>query len=357
LTSETKPKISKNVLLLSIAGLIAFLLYLFYFVGVSNFVSSIERVNFFYYSLAFVFVVVTVFCYSMVWHGLLCNLSCKLKIKTAFFFTWIGIFVDSFVPSGLSGDLFKSYWLSRTSGYSTGQIASTVIGQKILIIAVTLGSLLSGLLLWALGYGVIDTVVVSAIIGIAFILVFTLFLLFYLSGKPTATSTLLRFIIRLICFVRGNRWNPSDFQAKAEKSLDSFHKGIETLKMNRRALAKPVVFSLLAWASDLAVFFLCFTAIGYNLFADRALIAYALTATLAIEGFSFIGFNEIIRSSIFIALGIPPAISATSTLLNRFATFWFKLIVSYAVFQWKVLMTHDSQVKTKKISPENGIVP
>jgi uncharacterized protein (TIRG00374 family) len=222
-----------------------------------------------------------------------------------------------------------------------------VIGQKILIIAVTLGNLLLGLLLWALGYGGIDIVVVSVIIGISFVLIFTMVILFYLSGNPTATSKLLRIIIRLICFVRRNRWDPTDFQVKAEGSLGSFHNGINTLKTNRRALTKPVVFSLLAWASDIAVFFLCFTAIGYNLFADRALIAYALTATLAIEGFSFLGFNEIIRSSIFIALGIPPAISATSTLLNRFATFWFRLIVSYAVFQWKVLMIHDSKVKTK----------
>jgi hypothetical protein len=107
----------------------------------------------------------------------------------------------------------------------------------------------------------------------------------------------------------------------------------------------------LAWFADLAVFILCFMALGYELPAFQALIAYALTATLLVEGVSFLGFNEIIRSSLFIALGIPSAIGVTSILLNRFATFWFRLIVSYGVFHWKVLASYA----LRRSSPEIDI--
>jgi hypothetical protein len=78
-------------------------------------------------------------------------------------------------------------------------------------------------------------------------------------------------------------------------------------------------------------------ALGYSLPVVKILIAYALTATLLVEGVSFLGFNEIIRTSLFIALGIPPGIGVTSILLNRFATFWFRMVISYGVFHWKVL--------------------
>jgi len=122
-----------------------------------------------------------------------------------------------------------------------------------------------------------------------------------------------------------------------EKNLDDFHAGFVTLKANPRGLGLPVVFVVLAWASDIVVFILCFMALGYSMPMFQVLIAYALTAALLVEGVSFLGFNEIIRSSLFIALGIPPVIGVTSILLNRFATFWFRMVVSYGVFHWKVL--------------------
>jgi uncharacterized protein (TIRG00374 family) len=148
---------------------------------------------------------------------------------------------------------------------------------------------------------------------------------------------LLDWIIRLISFLRRNKWDSAGFRSRMEKNLDDFHAGFVTLKANPRGLMLPVVFAVLAWASDMVVFILCFMALGYNLPAFQILIAYALTATLLVEGVSFLGFNEIIRSSLFIALGIPPVIGVTSILLNRFATFWFRMVVSYGVFHWKVL--------------------
>jgi uncharacterized protein (TIRG00374 family) len=337
MSSVAKPRLSKSVFLVSVIGLVVFVLYLYYFVGISDFISSMEKVNLWYYSLAFVLVVLSVLLYSLVWRGLLGNLSCLIKIRTAFSFTWIGIFVDNIVPSGLTGDLFKSYWLSKKEGHEAGKIAASVVAQKILIIIVTLANTVAGLAVLVLGYGNVNSAIFGIIFGISLTLIFTLVMIFYLSYNPRATGKLLDWITRLISFLRRNHWDSARFRSRTEKILGNFHMGIVTLKANPRALWRPVVFSFLAWASDLAVFIVCFMAVGYSLPADQALIAYALTATLLIEGVSFLGFNEIIRSSLFIALGIPSAISVTSILLNRFATFWFRLIVSYVVFHWKVL--------------------
>ena len=162
-------------------------------------------------------------------------------------------------------------------------------------------------------------------------------MIFYLSSNRRATGKLLDWIIRVICFLRRNKWNSATFRSKMEKNLGDFHMGIVILKANPSGLIWPVTFTFLAWAADLIVFILCFMALGYNLPAYQALIAYALTATLLVEGVSFIGFNEIIRSSLFTSMGIPLAVGVTSILLNRFATFWFRLVISYIVFHWKVL--------------------
>jgi uncharacterized protein (TIRG00374 family) len=337
MSSNANPKLSKTVFLVSVIGLIVFVLYLYFFVGIPSFISTLERLNLWFYSLAFVLVVVSVFFHALVWRSLLKNLSYSIKIRTAFLFSWIGIFVDNIVPGGLSGDLFKAYWLCKTEVHDTGKVVASVIAHKILIIMVILANTILGLILWVLGYGYLDSPIFGIIIGISLILIFTLVLIFYLSSNSRATDKLLSWFIQLVNFLRRNKWDSVSFRNKMEKNLSDFHLGFITLKANPRGLLSPIVFVVLAWASDMAVFILCFMALGYSLPAVKILIAYALTATLLVEGVSFLGFNEIIRSSLFIALGIPSGIGVTSILLNRFATFWFRLVVSYGVFHWKVL--------------------
>ena len=337
MSSTTNPKLSKTVFLVSVIGLVVFVLYLYFFVGIPSFISTLEKLNLWFYSLAFVLVVVSVFFHALVWRGLLSNLSYSISIRTAFWFSWIGIFVDNVVPGGLTGDLFKAYWLCKTEVHDTGTVVASVIAHKILIIMVILANTILGLVLWVLGYGYLDLPIFGIIIGLSLILIFTLLLIFYLSSNRRATDKLLGWIIRLISFLRRNKWDSIGFRSKMEKNLNDFHLGFVTLKAKPRGLLAPVVFVVLAWASDMAVFILCFMALGYSLPAFKILIAYALTATLLLEGVSFLGFNEIIRSSLFIALGIPSGIGVTSILLNRFATFWFRMVVSYGVFHWKVL--------------------
>src|SRR5665647_236750 len=337
MSSTANPKLSKTVFLVSIVGLVVFVLYLYFFVGISTFISTFEKLNLWFYSLAFILVVVSIFFHALVLRSLLSNLSYSIKIRTAFWFSWIGIFVDNIVPGGLTGDLFKAYWLCKTEVHDTGKVVASVIAHKILIIMVILSNTILGLVLWILSYGYLDSSIFGIIIGISLILIFTLVLIFYLSSNRRATDKLLSWVIRLINFLRRNKWDSAGFRSKMEKNLNDFHLGFVTLRSNPRGLLLPIVFVVLAWASDMAVFILCFMALGYSLPAFKILIAYALTATLLIEGVSFLGFNEIIRSSLFIALGIPSGIGVTSILLNRFATFWFRMVVSYGVFHWKVL--------------------
>jgi uncharacterized membrane protein YbhN (UPF0104 family) len=61
---------------------------------------------------------------------------------------------------------------------------------------------------------------------------------------------------------------------------------------------------------------------------------YALTGTLQSVGVSFVGFTEIVMSTSYTVLLIPPAVSLSATLLTRIVTLWFKLVISYVAFQY-----------------------
>lgn len=115
------------------------------------------------------------------------------------------------------------------------------------------------------------------------------------------------------------------------------------------ALARLISFSLLTWGFDVSITFLTFASLGYSVPVDKVLIVYALIGSLQAMGVSFLGFTEIIVSSSYAILGIPAVISVSATLLVRVVTLWFKLVVSYVVFQWAgigLLLGKRQQVRT-----------
>ncbi len=334
MTVEGKPWFTKRVLLFVLLGLFMLVLYFYYFVGVVNVVDVIEQTNLFYYTAAFIAFLVSVLFSSLSWHILLSSLGIKMRIRRVLLFMWFGMFFDATIPDpGWSGDLTKAYMLAKTSGEDAGRIAASVVGQKIILVFVTIIALICGLALLALNYTLSSAVLIF--IGfVLFLSTFALIMICYLSAKPKATKRMLDWLIRAISLVRGSTWNSLNFRLRGEETLNRFHEGMQTLIADPKALARPVAFSVLGWNFDVLVIFLTFISLGYPVPVDKVLIVYALTGSLQIVGLFFIGFAEIIISSSYTVLGIPPAIGLSVTLLTRVVTLWFKLVVSYVAFQW-----------------------
>jgi uncharacterized protein (TIRG00374 family) len=346
MTVALKTLFTKRIILFISLGLIAFMLYFSYFVGVIGVIDLIKRANLLYYMAAFIAFLVAVFFSSLTWHSLLSSLSVKTSVRRVLLFMWVGMFFDVTVPEpGWSGDLLKVYMLAKTSGQESGRIAASVVGQKVIGMVVTIVDLILGLALLAWSY-VLPSLVLTFVAIVLSLSIFSLFIVVYLSAKPRATKRILEWLIRAVFFIRRSRWNSMDFRLKAERMLNSFHEGIRTLSADKKALARPVAFSLLSWAFDVSVVFLTFTALGCPVPVDKVLIVYALTGTLQSIGISFLGFTEIIVSSSYTVLGVPLALSLSATLLTRAVTLWFKLILAYVAFQWaglKILLEKSTK--------------
>jgi uncharacterized protein (TIRG00374 family) len=344
-----KPHLTKKIILFVVIGLATLLLYLFYFVGTANVADTLKQTNVFWYTSAFVAFLTSVLFYSIAWQSLLHNLNIKTKTREVLLFQWAGMFFDSVVPDpGWSGDLSKAYMLSKASGQEPGRIVASVVSQKIIVTAITVVSLILGLALLTLNY----TPSGNAIIFVAIVLILTVFALgaiLFLSVNDKATRRILGWLIRVAGYLRRGRWNAEDFRLKAQGLLNRFHEGIQTLSANPRALVRPISFSLLAWGFDISISFLTFASLGYPVSADKVLIVYALTGSLQSFGVSFLGFTEIIVSGSYAILGLPAAISVSATLLTRVVTLWFKLVVSYFVFQYAgigLLLGKNREAKT-----------
>ncbi len=114
-----------------VAGLIAFIIYLAFFVDVNQVVQTLYQTNLVIYSTAFVCYLVYTLCSSLVWHGLLSNLSVPVSRRKAFLYTWVGLFFDATVPQlGWSAEVSKTYMLSKDSKVESGRIGASAVGQN-----------------------------------------------------------------------------------------------------------------------------------------------------------------------------------------------------------------------------------
>ena len=325
---------SKRIFLFVVVGLAAFLLYLYYYVGTGNFIDVIKQANVYYYASAFVAFIVAGFFAALTWHTLLNNLKVKNSIRRVLLLTWAGYFFDATLPEpGWSGDISKAYMLSKKTDENVGKIVASVVSQKIISMAVTIFLLIAGFGLLAINYTLPQQVVVF--FGVVMTVSVGSFLVVYvMSTNYKATKAMLnKLLIPVFSFFLRSRFKEAQFRVDSEKFLDMFHKGIDTLNAEKRALVRPVAFYLLSIGFDISIVFFVFASLGYPIPVDRVLIVYALTGTLASIGVSFVGLTEIIMSTAYQVLMVPLAVSFSVTLLTRVVTLWFKLILGYVTFQ------------------------
>jgi uncharacterized protein (TIRG00374 family) len=257
----------------------------------------------------------------------------KISARKALLFTWVGLFFEATVPQlGWSGEVSRTYMLTKDSSINAGKTGASVVGQKIFNMTITVVAMALGLGLVLMSYPVplVVTFLISFVLGLS---ILTLVLVYYISIKPSATKTLLGWAIKIICFFRKN-WNPQSFRVKSEALLGTFHVGIQELRDNPKELVKPIIYSVTSFVFELSVTFITFTALHYPVPVDKVLVVFTLTGTLQTVGVTFFGFPELIMSVSFTALGIPAALSVSVTLLVRVVSLWFRLVVSYAALQW-----------------------
>ncbi len=331
--SNKKPRRPNAILIVLIAGLVAFILYLAFFVDLAQVAATLAQTNFAIYWIAFVSYVFYVLCSSIVWRSLLGTLQVKISQRKSFLYTWVGLFFDATVPQlGWSAEVSKTYLLSKDQNASSGRIGASVVGQKLFTMTITIAALSAGLglLLFRYSFPLVEALLVGLVLAFS---ILTLGLVYYVSFNPQATKTLLRWTVKLICFFRKN-WNPEGFTAKAEELLGSFHESISQLRRQPKALVKPLFFAVVGFVFEVSVMFVAFAALGKPVPIDVVLIVFTLTGTLQTVGVAFFGFPELIMAVMLTALNINGAVAVSVALLTRVVNLWFRLVVSYVALQW-----------------------
>jgi uncharacterized protein (TIRG00374 family) len=327
--------VKKWVSLSAFLGFAVFILYLYFFTDIPGVVSVLVRTNLFVYSMAFLCVLAGVAFNALAWHRLLDSLTIKVNYRMVFNLSWVGIFVDAIIPGGWSGDAFKAYLLSRDPKIDGGRTAASIVIKNVLELLIVIGMSFFGLTLLALNY-TLDSGILATIGTVMLLLTLPLIIIIYLSINLGATKKILSALKRLYAFIRRRPANIEDFEKKIEKILDEYHDGITTLKTDPKTLFQTTFFQIVAWSFDILALFLIFVSIGYIVPADKVIITNIISMNLQTQGVALAGFAQVVSSSVYTILGISPLLSAASTVLAGFASFWFKTIIAFFAFQFVV---------------------
>jgi len=230
--SKTKQQVSRNLIaILLILGLAAFIAYLYFFINPTQVAEILSKTNLIIYSGAFVSYFLFTLFSSLVWQQLLKNLTIKISVRKVLLFTWVGLFFEAIVPQlGWSGEISKTYLLAKDSTQDAGKIGATTVEQKIFTITLTIAALSAGLALIVINYP-LPTLYNLFIIAILALSILTVFVIYYISIKPSATKTLLDLGIKVGLIFR-KKWNPQKFRLKAEGFLNMYHTSMQHLTAN-----------------------------------------------------------------------------------------------------------------------------
>ena len=332
MSSPKLPIQSKIIQLVLVLGLIAFILYIYFFVDISDLITILSTIKPELYVAAFVAYIIYTLFSSLVWHRLLNNLAVPINRRKAFLFTWVGLFFDATVPQlGWSAEVSKTYLLTKDSNVDASKVSASVVGQKLFTNTITIVALSLGLGLVLINYSIdpLTALLIGLILGLS---ILTLGVIYWVSIKQSATKTLLNLAVKIVLVFR-KTWNFQSFKTKAEELLGGFHSGFKQLRANPRGLVEPAVYAVVGFVFEVSVVFLCFIAIGYPVPVDKVLIVFALTGTLQTVGVS-IGIPDLVMFISLNALDIPADISAAVTILTRVVNLWFRLGISYVALQW-----------------------
>jgi uncharacterized protein (TIRG00374 family) len=135
-----------------ILGLIVLLVYLYFYIGISQIELVLKNVNStqyaFYYSLALLAVLASVFFWSVAWNNILRGLSIKVSFRRAYLYYWVSYFTDLGVPCAtLCGELTRLYLVQKETHENYGALASAAITNRIVAYTVVTVGLYGGALL------------------------------------------------------------------------------------------------------------------------------------------------------------------------------------------------------------------
>lgn len=340
-------------------GLVAFITYLYFFVGFGSLVTLLTTVNIYDYSLfyssAIAFVILAVFFDSVIWYYLLDGLSVHIKLRKVMLFNWIGNFIEMIIPAmmTLCGEATRIYLAQKEPQSNLGVSAATVITSRMLSTFVYTTGLLVGLIALALN-NTLPVILLPPVLLVTGGTIAVMGSIIYIALKEGAVEKVVNLLMHVVKIIVKD---PDKLRSRKEglqKTLFSFRETFLTYRKKPRLLIKPAIFSFIAWLCSLLVLLMVFYSLNFtaiSLFDLATVFCIASTVETITAGLP-IGAVEITMINLYVLYGVPTTIAGAATTLSRLLTFWIQVLIGYPLINLIGLKSSVSEsIKKSAIVP------
>jgi uncharacterized protein (TIRG00374 family) len=158
-----------------------------------------------------------------------------------------------------------------------------------------------------------------------------------LGFKQQWTLKVINFVTNLAHKISFGKLKLSNLKDQAVEITGHFHDSMKEFRHNPKALGGSIFYLIISWIFSLSVPYLVFMSLGHPVTWSIIIVTSAIfLAVKAIPiGIPFeVGLPEAVMTTLYISMGINPALAATATILVRIITLWFRFFIGFASQQW-----------------------
>lgn len=333
-----------------IIALAAFFLYLLVFnVDFATLGAVIARVDLLFFALAVLVGLAEILFFAFSWRVLLNFFRINIGWQSSFLFVLYGYYMDIIIPAGsVTGDATRVYLIARDRRGTETQVVASVFTQRLLGMALNVITLVLGIML-VFTITQINSTVIYYLAAVGGVISAGLILLLLVVAEKSWSIRIVDSFLGFADRVSNKKWRLLTYEQQINAEVSEFRQSVAMFKDHPKVLVFSMLYLILNWACSFSIPYLIFYSLGYPV--SLTIIIVTASITVAISqipiGLPFeVGIPEITMTTLFIALGIPAAISATVTILTRIITLWFRFGIGFAVQQWL-------EIKPKFNLPQN----
>ncbi|MDR1991949.1 MAG: flippase-like domain-containing protein [Nitrososphaerota archaeon] len=351
----SKPKFTYKTVLFPLLGLAGFFIYIYFFqVDLGSIIITLQTVNPLLFGLAVGCGLLEIFFFTFSWRVLACSLDIKMTLKRAWLYVWYGIYVDILVPAeSVSGEVVRVYLLARDRCGSSGKVFASLFAHRLLGMALNVVVLVLGIVLLSfegLGSSFVFNFIICVAVGILAVIV----VLMVFALKKSWSLKVIDWGVGFVAKVSRGRWKLG-FREQTLEMVSHFHESMSQYSRSMRVIGESLFHLAVSWFFSLSVPYLVFYSLGHPVSWSVVLVTSAIV--LAVKsipvGVPFeVGIPEAVMTTLFFALGIDAALSATATILTRLITLWFRFFIGFVAQQYlefKPALPERSSEKTKNV--------
>jgi glycosyltransferase 2 family protein len=342
-------------------GLVAFVLYLWLFVGFDGLFTLLSQLNVYQYSLFIGLAVAALFTAvvfdSLIWDALLKSLSVKIKFRKLLLWNWIGNFIEMIIPGAtVGGEVARIALAQKETNHDTGIAAATVIGSRIISTIVYSGGLLVAFALLLFSHQ-LPLYLVTPVILVVIATAVTLVCVFGIAFKAGAVDKIVGLCMWVTRKIIKNPIKQQSIQEKLHHGLSSFSEVFKTFKDQPRQLIKPAIYGVISWVFNLVVYLMIFYSLNFTAISmvDLATVFCIVTTVETVTAGLPVGAVEVTMVNLFSILGVPIAIAAAATTIARLLTYWCQVLVGYPLVNWVGAKSHFKGGLANVFSPKHDL--